>query len=287
MSVLQETSQEGLSAMSNLSELKESTQTEHRESIMLKNQGQKIFGILHKPVTETPFPLVIICHGLGGHKVGRYRLYVSLATQLTARGIGALRFDFRGSGDSDGEFSEMTLETQVSDVEAVFNYVSQHPEVDTNRVGVMGRSFGGAVTVLGASRTTLIKSICLWAPVFNGLQWSEKWKQYQAVKLTKKMEEELMTIDGQIPGIEFYRQFFNMHIEEPLHALDNRSMLIIHGSQDHTVHVDNGEKYLRERRQATGLTRFIQLPHSDHDFTHMEERHIALNQTTEWFQETL
>ena len=96
-----------------------------------------------------------------------------------------------------------------------------------------------------------------------------------------------MTIDGQLPGLEFYRQFFSMHIERPLALLEALPLMIIHGSQDKTVHVDNGEKYLKERRKATGETRFIQLPHSDHDFTQLEERRVALDETMRWFQETL
>ena len=258
-----------------------------RESVTIQNEGQKIFGVLHKPISENPYPVVIVCHGLGGHKVGRYRLYVNLATRLASVGIGTLRFDFRGSGDSEGDFSEMTLESQVSDAKAVLEYIAKHPEIAPGRIGVMGRSFGGAVTVLAVSQKPVVKSICLWAPVFNGLQWENQWKQLKTVKLSRKMEEEMMTIDGQLPGLEFYRQFFSMHIERPLASLEAIPLMIIHGSQDKTVHVDNGEKYLKERRKATGETRFIQLPHSDHDFTQLEERRVALDETMRWFQETL
>ena len=55
---------------------------EERESIILKNHGQKLFCIFHKPAHRKNCPAVLLCHGLGGHKVGRYRLYVSLAKHL-------------------------------------------------------------------------------------------------------------------------------------------------------------------------------------------------------------
>ena len=56
---------------------------EDRESVVLENKGQKIFGIIHKPKVSGPIPAVLMCHGLGGHKTGKYRMYVLLAEKLS------------------------------------------------------------------------------------------------------------------------------------------------------------------------------------------------------------
>jgi len=260
---------------------------ETRESFVIHNEGQKIFGILHKPHVEAPYPLVIICHGLAGHKVGRYRLYVNLATQLTQLGFGVIRFDFRGSGDSEGELKEMTLESQISDALAVLDFAEKHPSIDASRIGIIGRSFGGAVSILAASRKPIVKTFCLWAPVFNGAQWEPVWKHVNAVGISKKIEEEVLTIDGQFLGVEFFRQFFAMHIEKSLSVLEDVPILIIHGIPDSTVQIDNSMGYLKARHHSPGETRFIQLPYSDHDFTHLGERRVALAETLKWFQDTL
>ena len=124
---------------------------EERHSVTLHNQGEKLFGIFHRPLTGSPFPAVLICHGLAGHKTGRYRVYVELAEQLTAHGIGALRIDFRGSGDSEGAFADMTLSGEVSDAILAMKWVQTQAEVDSGRVGIFGRSLGGTVAVITAA----------------------------------------------------------------------------------------------------------------------------------------
>ena len=77
---------------------------EERQSVVLENEGQKIFGILHRPIHVDSCPAVLICHGLAGHKTGQYRIYVILAEKLSEAGIASFRIDFRGSGDSEGKF---------------------------------------------------------------------------------------------------------------------------------------------------------------------------------------
>jgi len=60
--------------------------------------------------------LVIFCHGFTGNKAESGRLFVQTARALQKAGINALRFDFMGSGDSSGEFHQMTPNTQIQDV---------------------------------------------------------------------------------------------------------------------------------------------------------------------------
>ncbi len=258
-----------------------------RESVVLENHGQKIFGIFHKPAHVSKFPVILICHGLGGHKVGRYRIYVNMAHRLAQMGIGTLRIDFRGSGDSDGDFSEMTLEGEVSDALKALHYLHDYPQVDPARMGVIGRSLGGAVAVLAANKFHPIKSLCLWAPIFNGQQWQTKWEQLHSDQLHPKEKEDLMTVEGQTPGYEFYKQFFSLRMEDHLPAISAKPLFLIHGCKDQTVPIDHTEKYIQARLNAEAETKFIQLPESDHDFSPRHERSLVLDETAAWFKQTL
>lgn len=260
---------------------------EEREPVVLKSHGQKIFGILHRPLHLTEYPAILLCHGLGGHKVGRYRAYVDLSRRLAAKGIAVFRIDFRGSGDSEGEFSEMTLESEVSDACAALSYLENHPEVDKNRIGIFGRSMGSCISVMAANRNKRIKSICLWAPIYHADDWRDKWNQLHAKGLDESQKQELMTIEGQVPGYEFYKQLFSMNLENDIANLNHLPMMIIHGSQDNMVKTDHSEEILKKRLQASGQTKFIQLPNSDHHFSDLEEREIALAETCSWYEETL
>ncbi|MCE5316744.1 MAG: alpha/beta fold hydrolase [Parachlamydia sp.] len=260
---------------------------EMRENVILENNGQKIFGVFHRPVNQTNFPAILICHGLGGHKVGRYRIYVTLSSRLAQLGIGSLRIDFRGSGDSEGDFSEMTIEGEVSDALVALDFLRQQPGVDLHRIGIFGRSLGGLVAVLTASSDRKIKTMGLWAPIFNSKQWVEKWNQLHSTPLDLSSKQEFMTVDGQIPGYEFYQQFFALKTEESVASLNGLPLLLIHGTMDNVVTLDHTEQYLQVRLKGKGETKFIELPHCDHDFTHMEERRVALDETCRWFQQSL
>lgn len=258
--------------------------SEIRESVVLSNQGQKIFGILHLPDGVEKPPCILICHGLGGHKTGRYRVYVELAEALVKQNIAVLRFDFRGSGDSEGSFSEMTLKGEVSDALIALKYLEQEERIDNNRIAIFGRSLGGAVAVLSASTFGKIKCVALWAPIFNGDQWKSLWENAQRGLMTHHESSELRRINGQIAGLQFYTELFQMRVDLALHELKELPMLFIHGEKDELVTIQHSELYLEERRHSRDLTKFIRLPQADHDFTFSDERSFAIEETANWFK---
>ncbi len=260
---------------------------EERELVEFENQGTKIFGVMHKPLVQTKAPAVLFCHGLAGHRIGKHRMYVSLSECLSRVGIASFRFDFRGNGDSEGEFGEMTLNGEVSDAIKAFEYMSIQESIDPNRIGIFGRSFGGAISILAAQKYGNVKSIALWAPVFDAEQWEEKWEMLETHQVDEETRHELMRINGQLPSINFYKELFAMDLKNQVKALHNVPMQLIHGEKDPQVGIEHSEKYAEFRKDASALTEFIKLEHSDHDFTHPEEKIHAINMTCQWFAKTL
>lgn len=260
---------------------------EERESIVLENKGQKIFGILHKPLISSPYPAVLMCHGLAGHKTGKYRMYVILAQKLAEKGIASLRIDFRGSGDSEGDFSEMTLDSEVSDALIGLDYLSQLPFIDRERLGIFGRSVGGTVALMAAKRFGLIKSLATWAPLFDGQQWVDKWKMLHSTEMSEEHRDAMMRVNGQVPGYNFFCQLFSINMEEEIKALDQIPFLLIHGELDVVVSIAHAQHYVNLRRHAKGKNKFIWLPQSDHDFSQPQEQQIAINETCHWFTHSL
>jgi alpha-beta hydrolase superfamily lysophospholipase len=260
---------------------------EIRKQVEFISQGSKIFGVIHQPKEKKTVPAVLFCHGLAGHKIGKHRMYVILAELLAKRGIASLRFDFRGCGDSEGNFGDMTLEGQLEDTEAAFQFLVKQPHINPNNIGIFGRSFGGAIAIMAAHRFSNIKSIALWAPVFNASQWEEKWELAEAKKLAETERQALMTINGQLPGLGFYKELFSMKLDNKLETLKNIPMLHIHGLKDPIVSIEHAAKYEAIRKNSHAPTKFIRLEQSDHDFTHLQEKSNALEITSRWFAETL
>jgi len=260
---------------------------EEREHIVLHNEGQKIFGIVHWPLTPGPWPAVLICHGMGGQKTGKYRIYVSLAERLVKQGIAVLRLDFRGSGDSEGSFQEMTLESEVSDALEGLKYLSQQKKIDPERIGIFGRSLGGVVAVITARRFAKIKSLAVWAPLFNGDQWQENWGLVKSNNITPELRDVLMSINGQLAGYPFFEQLFDLKLEQEFEDLHHVPFLHMHGEKDETISLTHAEMYEKVRQRSKAKNKFIRLPLSDHDFSHPKEQQFALDETTEWFKNTL
>ncbi len=260
---------------------------EERQHVEFTHEGEKIFGILHCPIGAEKVPAVIFCHGLAGHKIGKHRMYVSLAESLSRHGIASFRFDFRGSGDSEGSFSDMSLKGEVSDALRSLEYLVSHPQIDHERIGIFGRSFGGAVAVMAAHRYKKAKTMALWAPVFNAKQWEEQWELYETHQLDEETRHNLMRINGQLPSIDFYKDLFLMDIANELSSLDHVPMLLIHGETDPLISIEHSNQYWSLRKNAAAKTEFIKLTHSDHDFSHPEEKLLAIQTTAEWFSKTL
>lgn len=92
-------------------------------------------------------PLVILFHGFSGCKSEKHFLLSRLSRELTKAGVAALRFDFGGSAESDGDFRDVTPLTEIADGLQIVKYAKELQEIDTGRVGLLGFSLGGFVAV--------------------------------------------------------------------------------------------------------------------------------------------
>jgi alpha/beta superfamily hydrolase len=260
---------------------------ETRECVTLENQGEKIFGVLHRPLQLTKVPAIIVCPGFAGNKCGKFRVFVTLAKELAKAGIMVFRFDYRGSGDSEGEFQDITLEGKTSDTLKCLDFLANDPQVDNTRLGILGRSLGGAIAIVAARRFEKIKSLALWAPVFNSDPWKNLWESLRSdpkVDLTK--EDILKNLPLNMPNLEFLKQFFHLDLQRELAGLTHIPLLHVHGVQDQIVNIDHAKEY-ETARSGLDNSKFIQLQKSDHDFSDPADKALAIQETCQWYKRTL
>jgi len=122
-----------------------------RKDIDFKTEdGVTLRGWLYLPDRAAgPVPTVVMAHGFSAVK----EMYVDrFAEVFAAGGLGALVFDNRNFGASDGERRQhIDPWQQVGDYRDAMTFAETLPEVDRTRIGVWGSSYsGGHVLVLGA-----------------------------------------------------------------------------------------------------------------------------------------
>jgi hypothetical protein len=118
------------------------------ERISFQSAGLKINGYIHKPAgtkAGEKRPAMIVLHGFGSNSSSSNCVLPS--EMLAEWGYVALRFDFRGCGESEGKRANNVCLEQVDDVKAAVTFLQSRAEIDGNRIGVAGSSFGAAVAV--------------------------------------------------------------------------------------------------------------------------------------------
>ncbi len=131
------------------------------------SKGEKLAGILNIPFGKSKiFPAIILAHGFGYHmhedNMDGVPMFDELARTLCENGFLTLQFDFTGCGESEGDFSKTTLTSHVADLNSALEIVKKLPFVDTKRIGIVGMSFGTAVTVafMGRNRFFISDKTC-------------------------------------------------------------------------------------------------------------------------------
>lgn len=129
-----------------------------------KRDGLSIRGTEYRPEGDD-LPIAIVCHGFMAWQ-DTVRHY---AIMLAEMGYAAYCFDFNGGSvmrsKSDGKTTEMSVLTEVKDLEAVIDYLRTLPYVNKDRIFLMGCSQGGFVSALVSAKNKYpIEKLCLFYP---------------------------------------------------------------------------------------------------------------------------
>jgi dienelactone hydrolase len=129
----------------------------------------ELFGYLYRPPGNEPVPAVVLNHGSGLTRESTDVSKPSVASALVSWGIACFFPHRRGYGRSPGRYwrEEVTadfgtdaydrqlvrrLHAEADDVVAALGYVERLDAIERGRVGVMGSSFGGTVSLLAAAK---------------------------------------------------------------------------------------------------------------------------------------
>jgi exosortase A-associated hydrolase 2 len=141
-------------------------QAYREEPRLLPIDGGSLYTVLTQPAGARRDPVFVLCHPFGEEKLWAHRVLVMFARTLASRGYATLRVDYRGNGDSSGEFRDCSLQTILADVACAVEAAKTLTQAAA--VGLVGLRFGALVATLAAEARTDVTHLALWAPVVDG-----------------------------------------------------------------------------------------------------------------------
>lgn len=239
-----------------------SAQTDNRQSMSLTSEvcipsgRENIFGVLSKPAkTESKQPIAIIAHGFNGtHQFGK-----NYFERLNRMGYQCYAFDFPcGSVNSlsNNNTMGMSIIDEQQYLEAVVRHFQSQPDVDADRIVLIGESQGGLVSALVAANSTMNihKLILVFPALCIPDNWNERYKQIADIPDTTRLW-----------NVALSRRFFTeLRYMNPLEIIGRykRPVLIVHGDADTVVPVD----YSRRAAKTYVDARLIVLDGEGHGF---------------------
>ena len=226
--------------------------------------GKRLFGWLVAPAAGAtlPAPAVLVMHGWGGNA----DMMAATAEPLCAVGFNVLLLDARCHGRSDDE-AFTSLPRFAEDIAAGLRFLRTQPEIDPDRVALMGHSVGAAAALLHASKRHDVCAVVSLSAFAHPGEVMRRWLAERRLPylflgwyILRRVQRVIGASFNEIAPVFTLRR-----VRCPV--------LLVHGRQDDTIPVEDAQRLLRAGAQTQLLLvdgghdlRPSLLPHT-HDLT--------------------
>ncbi|MEM9066316.1 MAG: DPP IV N-terminal domain-containing protein [Planctomycetota bacterium] len=172
---------------------------------------------------------------------------------------------FRGdpySASGKGAISEQHAykrlgEPEFDDIETMIRWINDKPWADSTRVGMSGHSYGGYMTLYMLTRSDLFSAGISGAPVTS-------WRDYDTIYTERYMQTPQTNPDG----------YARTNLVDTAEGLTGE-LLLMHGTMDDNVHMQNSIKMIHALRLAEKQFDFFTYPGARHGFPNMHYRRLV------------
>lgn len=226
-----------------------------QEEVTVQSPNGQIWGEVFRPDDSKRHPIMIYSHGLGSS----YRYGEDYGQALAQQGYVVYTFDFYGgsySGRSGGQMTDMTVFTEVADLNAVIDQMKQQSYVDGDNVFLMGASQGGVVSSLTASSRDDIRGLLLNYPAF--VLRDDMREMFSSVSAVP----DTFSLMGMTLGGDYARSVLDVDLMGEATRYTG-PVLILHGTSDSTAPISYSEDAVTRFANA----RLISLDGVGHSFS--------------------
>lgn len=203
----------------------------------------------------SPAGTVVLSHAFGSSK--DLRALRRIADRLTERGWTAVRYDLTGLGESDGDFADTTLTTNVDDLRAVAAWLDGRGRPP----GVLfGLSLGGAASILAAPSLPSVRVVASCATPATTSHLRDTLLAH-APRLAEGGRAEIEVVGKRVSvGAPLLEDLERWDLLEAVSGLD-RAYVAFHGVRDEIVSIDHAAELFRAARHPKS---FVSLGDADH-----------------------
>jgi hypothetical protein len=201
------------------------------EPFSCKRQDLTIRGHVFRE-KEGILPAVVLSHGF----MASQNETADYAKLLASLGYAAFTFDFCGGSPistSDGKSEDMTVFTEVEDLEAVIAYVKTLPYVNTKDISILGCSQGGFVSAIVAKNNPDLKKLLLIYPALC-IPDDMRAGHLQVVQFDPDNIPDLIMTEPMKVGRNYVNAVNDLDYKEAIKGFNGRTVLI-HGDKDTIV----------------------------------------------------
>jgi len=203
------------------------------KKVQLEVDGLRLAAEVYLPSGKGTYLALCICHGVPAKRTPDRtdRGYPRLAERFCSEGFVTFIFNFRGTGESEGNFDMLDW---TRDLRAAIDYLFQLDTVDKSRLSLMGFSGGAMASVYCAAKDKRVSSIvaCACPARFFDISDFTRFEEF----LLHCRQVGIIRDSNFPPSMEEWARGFDE--VKPIKWIDKispRPLLIVHGESDQTV----------------------------------------------------
>ena len=246
-------------------------------SVSFNSDGSALKGRFYPAEGKGPFATVLLLQGFPG---GEGDL-LGLGERISASGMNAFTFNYRGTHKSEGRYS---LENTIGDIQAALEYVHtaetiREFNIDTSNIILCGYSYGGGMALTFAASHSGIRRIISIAGTDHGEFIREYLRNESMAEMINDMFDRLKApegparFDGHVALQELIdnEALYDLRLSAP--KLADRDILLIGGWEDVNITIENHllPLYRALKKENAQDVKFIAY-HADHYFVNVREK---------------